>query len=146
MGDVQSLIDGYRELLAARHERLSSDSVFSNTKNQVEKALLDSLESQRDAEKASTLIELFAELASFVPENDYQLFQRCRARAHADAQVRGLLELMDTFDHEAIQKELEARKDNELIRYYALHRRVARERLARHQQAQAVMALNAPSH
>ncbi|MGI9104050.1 MAG: hypothetical protein ACR2IF_16540 [Terriglobales bacterium] len=146
MADVHSVIDRYRELLEARHERLSPDSLFSNTKNQLEKTILERLEAERDPQKASSLIELFAELASFVPEGDYELYRQCLARAHADNDVRQLLELMDTYDHDAIQKELDVRKDNELIRYYALHRRVMRERLARRQQAQAVMSLNAPAH
>ena len=59
--------------------------------------------------------------------------------------MKQVLDLIESGDHSAIQKELEARGIPELVRYYALYRRVLLESEARRKQAASVHALNADS-
>jgi len=142
---ADELTENYRRLLATRQERYSSESVFGGTKQSFEKSLLGQLETERDPDAAASLVDMFAELASFLPQKDYDLAEYCRRRGQQEPEFQRVLDLIETHDHEAIQKELDARGIPELVRYYALYRRVLRETEARRQQALSVHALNAGS-
>ena len=139
---ADELTENYRRLLATRQEHYSSESVFGGTKQSFEKSLLGQLETERDPDAAASLVDMFAELASFLPQKDYDLTEYCRRRGKQEPDFQRVLDLIETHDHEAIQKELETRGIPELVRYYALYRRVLRETEARRQQAMSVHALN----
>lgn len=140
-----NLIRQYEQILAIRRERFSSDVVFGGRKYQFEKALLEEIGHVRDPERANSLQSMFRELATFVPQNDYDLIGACERRAATDPAVKHVLELIDSGNHDAVQKELDARGMPELVRYYALFRRVLLEGEARRKQAASVFALNAES-
>lgn len=142
---ADELFENYRQLLITRKERYSSESVFGGAKYSFEKALLQQIEDERDPHKAASLIDMYAELATFLPEKDYDLFQSCRRRGEQDADFQRVLDFITTRDHDAIQKELDARGIPELVRYYALYRRILRETEARRRQATSVQSLNAGS-
>jgi hypothetical protein len=88
---------------------------------------------------------MYMELASFVPQKDYDLIQQCKTRGDGDPEFKQVLDLISLGDHETIQAELQARNIPELIRYYALYRRILRETEARRKQAVSVQSLNADS-
>ena len=136
---------GYEQILSRRQERFSSDAVFGGAKFQFEKALLEEIIRVRDAERAESLQIMYRELASFVPQSDYDLIATCRRRGAGDPAIQHVLDLIEAGDHAAIQKELEARAIPELVRYYALCRRVLLETEARRKQAASVHSLNADS-
>ncbi len=142
---ADELIENYRRMLTTRNERYSPESVFGGSKVSFEKALLQQIEDERNPHEAASLVDMFSELATFVPQKDYDLIQECRRRAERDAGVQRVLDLIETRDHEAIQKELDARGMPELVRYYALYRRVLRETEARRQQATSLLSLSADS-
>jgi hypothetical protein len=139
---TDELTENYRRMLATRRERYSPESVFGGNKPLFEKSLLAQLETERDPDAAASLVDMFAELASFLPQKDYALAEDCRRRGQQDPEFQRVLDLIASHDHEAIQKELEGRGIPELVRYYALYRRVLRETEARRQQAMSVHALN----
>jgi hypothetical protein len=141
--EVTQLIQRYREILAGRRQRYACDSAFGGRKREFEKALLERLGAERDPQQAAALVEMYAQLAFFVPQPDMELDELCRRRGEQDQEFHSLLELMEAGDHEAIQKQLAAKNVPELIRYYALHRRAALESSARRQQALSVQELNA---
>lgn len=142
-GQSAQLVEKYRDILAARRQRYSCESVFGGRKREFEKALLERLGEERDPRQGAELIEMYAQLASFVPEPDIELLELCGKRAAQDKDFQAVLDLIETGDHEAIQKEIEAKKIPELKRYYALYRRVLIEGQARRQQATSVQSLNA---
>lgn len=142
-GESAQLVEKYREILAARGQRYSSDSVFSGRKREFEKALLERIETEHDAQQAAALVEMYAQLASFVPQPDLDLVELCRKRGAQDKDFQAVLDLIETGDHEAIQKQIEAKKVPELTRYYAFYRRVLIESSARRRQAMSVQSLNA---
>jgi len=142
---TQSLIQQYEQILSRRQERFSSDAVFGGAKYQFEKALLEEIIRARDAGRAESLQTMFRELASFVPQSDYDLIADCRRRGAEDPAIQHVLDLIQSGDHPAVQKELEAGAIPELVRYYALYRRVLLETEARRKQAASVHALNAES-
>ncbi len=135
------LIEKYREILASRRQRYSCDSVFAGRKREFEKALLERLEEERDPQQVAALVEMYAQLASFVPQPDLDLVERCAERGAQDKDFQALLDLIETGDHEAIQKQVEAKKIPDLTRYYAFYRRVLIESQARRQQAMSVQSL-----
>lgn len=137
------LLEQYREILAARGQRYSVDSVFGGRKREFEKALLERLEGERDPQQAAALVEMYVQLASFVPQPDVDLVERCAKRAAQDKDFQAVLDLIETGDHEAIQKQIEAKKIPDLTRYYAFCRRVLIESQARRQQALSVQSFNA---
>ncbi len=136
------LVEKYREILASRGQRYSCDSVFGGRKREFEKALLERLEAERDPQQGAALIEMYSQLASFVPESDLELAQRCFNRGAQDKEFQAVLDLMDTGDYEAIQKEVDAKKIPDLTRYYAFYRRVLIESQTRRRQAESVQSLN----
>ena len=138
-----NLIGQYEQILANRRQRFSSDAVFGGAKYQFEKALLGEIERVREPERANTLQSMYRELASFVPQNDYDLIVGCQTRALTDPAVKCVLDLIDSGDHEAVQKELDRLGMPELVRYYALYRRVLLEGEARRKQAASVHTLSA---
>jgi hypothetical protein len=142
---TNSLIQQYEQILSRRQERFSSDAVFGGAKYQFEKALLEEIIRVRDAERAESLQFMFRELASFVPQSDYDLIANCRRRGAEDPAVQHILDLIEAGDHAEIQKQLESGAIPELVRYYALCRRVLLETEARRKQAASVHALNAES-
>jgi hypothetical protein len=135
------LVEKYREILAGRGRRYSCDSVFGGRKREFEKALLERLGEERDARQGAALVEMYAQLSSFVPDQDVELVELCAKRGTQDKDFQAVLDLIETGDHEAIQKQIEAKNVPELKRYYALHRRVQIESQARRQQAQSVVSL-----
>ena len=56
-----------------------------------------------------------------------------------------MLDLIEAGDHAAVQQQLESGAIPELVRYYALYRRVLLETEARRKQAASVHELNAES-
>ena len=144
-GGTGNLIGKYEQILANRRQRFSSDTVFGGAKFQFEKALLEEIGQVRDPERANALQSMYRELATFVPQNDYDLITACQQRASTDPGVKHVLDLIDSGDHDAVQKELDARGMPELVRYYALYRRILLEGEARRKQAASVFALNADS-
>ena len=142
---TNSLIQQYEQILSRRQERFSSDAVFGGAKYQFEKALLEEIAHVREPGRAESLQLMFRELASFVPQSDYDLIANCRRRGAEDPSVKHILDLIEGGDHAAIQKQLEARAIPELVRYYALYRRVLLETEARRKQAASVHELNADS-
>jgi len=142
---TNSLIQQYEQILSRRQERFSSDAVFGGAKYQFEKALLEEIAHVREPARAESLQSMFRELASFVPQSDYDLVANCRRRGAEDPAIKHVLDLIQSGDHPAVQKELEARAIPELVRYYALYRRVLLETEARRKQAASVHALNADS-
>lgn len=137
------LLDKYREILATRGQGYSCDSIFGGRKREFEKALLERLGQERDPRQGEALIDMYAQLASFVPEQDVDLVESVTRRAAEDKDFQAVLALIETGDHEAIQKTIDEKKVPELTRYYALHRRVLNESHARRQQALSVQSLNA---
>lgn len=137
------LLQKYREILATRGQRFSSESVFGGRKREFEKTLLERLGEERDPQQGEALVELYAQVASFLPQADFELVELCAKRRAQDKTFQAVLDLIEAGDHEAIKKEIEARKIPELTRYYAVHRRVIIERAARRQQALSVRTLNA---
>lgn len=142
-GATAKLIRQYEQILAQRQERFSSDSFFSGAKYMLEKALLEEIARVHEPVRAESLQGMYTELASFVPQKDYDLIQQCRRRGDQDPDFKQVLDLISLGDHETIQKELEARGIPELVRYYALYRRILREIEARRKQALSVQELNA---
>jgi hypothetical protein len=142
---TNTLIQQYEQILSRRQERFSSDAVFGGAKYQFEKALLEEIIRVRDAGRADALQFMFRELASFVPPSDYDLIATCRHRAAEDPSVKHVLDLIESGDHPAVQKQLESGAIPELVRYYALYRRVLLETEARRKQAASVHSLNADS-
>ena len=139
------LIQQYEQILSRRQERFSSDAVFGGAKYQFEKALLEEIAHVHEPARAESLQTMFRELASFVPPSDYDLIANCRRRGGEDPAVKHVLDLIQSGDHAAVQKELEAGAIPELVRYYALYRRVLLETEARRKQAASVYELNADS-
>jgi hypothetical protein len=142
-GATEKLIQQYQQVLSNRHERFSSDAVFGGAKYPFEKALLDELAHVRDADRAASLQVMFIELASFVSQQDYELVADCHRRAEDDPAIKNVMDLIEMGNHEAVQKELQSRSVPELVRYYALYRRVLLETEARRKQALGVHSLNA---
>ena len=142
---TKSLIQQYEQILARRQERFSSDAVFGGAKYQFEKALLEEIAQVREPARAESLQIMFRELASFVPQSDYDLIANCRRRGTEDPAVKQVLDLIEAGDHAAVQKRLESGAIPELVRYYALYRRVLLETEARRKQAASVQELNADS-
>jgi hypothetical protein len=142
---TKTLIQQYEQILADRKERFSSDAVFGGAKYQFEKALLEEIACVREPDRTESLQLMFRELASFVPPSDYDLIDQCLRRGAEDSNTQRVLDLIDQGDHAAVQKELESRAVPELVRYYALYRRVLLETEARRQQAASVHALGAES-
>jgi hypothetical protein len=142
---TNSLIQQYEQILSRRQERFSSDAVFGGAKYQFEKALLEEIAHAREPARAESLQLMFRELASFVPQGDYDLIANCRRRGDEDPAIKHVLDLIEAGDHAAIQKQLESGAIPELVRYYALYRRVLLETEARRKQAASVHALNAYS-
>lgn len=142
---THSLIQQYEQILARRQERFSSDAVFGGAKYQFEKALLEEIAHVREPARAESLQLMFRELASFVPQSDYDLIANCRRRGTEDPAVKNVLDLIEAGDHPAVQQQLESGASPELVRYYALYRRVLLETEARRKQAASVHELNADS-
>ncbi len=142
---TSTLIQQYEHILARRQERFSSDVVFGGAKYQFEKALLEEIACVREPVRSESLQSMFRELASFVPPSDYDLINDCRRRAAEDPAIKHVLDLIETGNHAAIQKQLESGAMPELVRYYALYRRVLLETEARRKQAASVHELNADS-
>ncbi len=137
------LLRQYQEILAQRQGNVSSDSVFGGAKYLFEKALLEEIARVHEPERAAELQNMYAELASFVPQRDYELVEQCRRRCAEDPQFKQVFDLISLGDHQSIQQELDARGIPELVRYYALYRRVLRETEARRKQAASVQELSA---
>jgi hypothetical protein len=142
---TNSLIQQYEQILSRRQERFSSDAVFGGAKYQFEKALLEEIAHVREPARAESLQLMFRELASFVPQSDYDLVANCRRRGGEDPAIKHILDLIEAGDHPAVQKQLESGAIPELVRYYALFRRVLLETEARRKQAASVYELNAES-
>ena len=142
---TNSLIQRYEQILSRRQERFSSDAVFGGAKYLVEKALLEEIAHVREPARADSLQAMFRELASFVPQSDYDLIANCRRRGAEDSAVGDVLDLIEAGDHPAVQQRLESGDNPELVRYYALYRRVLLETEARRKQAASVHSLNADS-
>jgi hypothetical protein len=142
---TNSLIQQYEQILSRRQERFSSDAVFGGAKNQFEKALLEEIAHVREPARAESLQTMYRELASFVPPSDYDLIANCWRRGGEDPAIKQILDLIEAGDHPAIQQQLEAGAIPELVRYYALYRRVLLETEARRKQAASVHELNADS-
>ena len=143
--ELEKLIQRYQQVLSERRGRFSSDAVFGGAKYLFEKALLEEIARVREPVRAESLQVMYAELASFISEKDYDLVEQCRQRGEQDANFQEALDLISQGDHASIQKELEVRGIPELVRFYALYRRVMRETGARRQQALSVQSLNADS-
>jgi hypothetical protein len=139
------LIEQYQQILSSRRDRFSSDSVFGGAKYMFEKALLEEIARVHEPVRADSLQVMYIELASFMPQKDYDLVEQCRRRGEEDPSFKQMLDLISLGDHETIQKELEARGIPELVRYYAVYRRVLRESEARRKQALSVQELNVDS-
>jgi hypothetical protein len=137
------LLQKYRDILATRGQRFSSESVFGGRKREFEKALLERLGEERDPQLAEELVEMYAQVGSFLPQADLDLVELCASRGTQDKSIQAVLDLMETGNHELIQQQIEAKKIPELTRYYAVHRRVLIESHARRQQARSVRTLNA---
>jgi hypothetical protein len=144
-GEISKLLQQYQQILSSRHQRFSSDSVFGGAKYMFEKALLEEIARVHEPVRADSLQGMYVELASFMPQKDYDLVEQCRRRGEQDPVFKQVLDLISVGDHEAIQKELEARAIPELVRYYAVYRRVMRESEARRKQALSVQELNTDS-
>jgi hypothetical protein len=144
-GEISKLLQQYQQILSSRHQRFSSDSVFGGAKYMFEKALLEEIARVHEPVRADSLQGMYVELASFMPQKDYDLVEQCRRRADQDPAFKQVLDLISVGDHETIQKELEARAIPELVRYYAVYRRVMRESEARRKQALSVQELNTDS-
>jgi hypothetical protein len=142
---THSLIQQYEQILARRQERFSSDAVFGGAKYQFEKALLEEIAHVREPARAESLQLMFRELASFVPQSDYDLIANCQRRGAEDPATKHVLDLIEAGDHPAVQQQLESGAVPELVRYYALYRRVLLETEARRKQAASVHELNADS-
>lgn len=142
---TSKLIEQYGQILAGRRERFSSDAVFGGAKYVFEKALLDEIARVREPLRAEALQTMFIQLASFVPQKDYDLIEHCRQRGEQEVEYQQVLDLISAGDHPTIQTELEARGIPELVRYYALYRRVLLETEARRRQAASVEELNTDS-
>ncbi len=142
---TKNLIERYQQILSQRQERFSSDVVFGGAKYMFEKALLDEMARIHEPAGVERLQTMFTELASFVPQRDYELIQQCRQRADQDPAFKQVLDLIAIGDHESIQQELKDRGVPELVRYYALYRRILRETEARRKQAASVQELSADS-
>lgn len=142
---TNSLIQQYEQILARRQERFSSDAVFGGAKYQFEKALLEEIAHVREPARAESLQLMFRELASFVPQSDYDLIANCRRCGTEDPAVKHVLDLIEAGDHPAVQQQLESGASPELVRYYALYRRVLLETEARRKQAASVHEWNADS-
>ncbi len=142
---TKELIDKYEQILAGRQEQFSSDSVFGGAKYLFEKALLDEVARVHEPVRAERLQSMYIDLASFVPQKDYDLVQECRRRGEQDPAVQQILNLIPQGDHTTIQQELQDRGIPELVRYYALYRRVLRETEARRKQVASVQELSAES-
>lgn len=142
---TNSLIQQYEQILARRQERFSSDAVFGGAKYQFEKALLEEIAHVREPARAESLQLMFRELASFVPQSDYDLIANCRRRGGEDQGIKHVLDLIEAGDHPAVQQQLESGASPELVRYYALYRRVLLETEARRKQAASVHEWNADS-
>jgi hypothetical protein len=142
---TNSLIQQYEQILARRQERFSSDAVFGGAKYQFEKALLEEIAHVREPARAESLQLMFRELASFVPQSDYDLIANCRRCGTDDPGIKHVLDLIEAGDHPAVQQQLESGASPELVRYYALYRRVLLETEARRKQAASVHELNADS-
>jgi hypothetical protein len=142
---TNSLIQQYEQILARRQERFSPDTVFGGAKYQFEKALLEEIAHVREPARAESLQLMFRELASFVPPSDYDLIANCRRRGGEDPAIKHVLDLIEAGDHPAVQQQLEVGAIPELVRYYALYRRVLLETEARRKQAASVHELNADS-
>jgi hypothetical protein len=142
---TSKLIQRYNEILAQRQERFSSDAVFGGSKYLFEKALLEEIARVHEPVHAEALQVMYIELASFMPQKDYDLIEQCRRRGDQEPEFKQILDLIWLGDHETIQKELDARGIPELVRYYALYRRVLRETEARRKQALSVQQLNTDS-
>ena len=144
-GAADKLIRQYQQILSQRQERFSSDSFFGGAKYMLEKALLEEIARVHEPAPAESLQVMYIELASFVPQKDYDLIQQCRRRGAENREFQQVLDLIALGDHETIQAELDARGIPELVRYYALYRRILRETEARRKQALSVQSLNADS-
>ena len=144
-GGTDKLIRQYEQILSQRQERFSCDAAFGGAKYMFEKALLEEIALVHETPRAEALLNMYMELASFVPQKDYDLIQQCQARGNGDPEFKKVLDLIALGDHETIQAELDDRKIPELIRYYALYRRIVRETEARRKQAVSVQSLNADS-
>lgn len=144
-GATDKLIRQYEQILSQRQERFSCDSAFGGAKYMFEKALLEEIALVHEAPRAEALLNMYMELASFVPQKDYDLIQQCQGRGNGDPEFKQVLDLISLGDHETIQAELQARNIPELIRYYALYRRILRETEARRKQAVSVQELNSDS-
>jgi hypothetical protein len=135
------LVEKYREILATRDQRYSCDSLFGGRKREFEKALLERLGEERDAQRGAELVEMYTQLASFVPQQDLELVEWVANRGTEDRDFQAVVDLVETGDHEAIEKQIEEKKSPELKRYYAFYRRVLIEGHARRQQAESVREL-----
>jgi hypothetical protein len=142
---TNSLIQQYEQVLSRRQERFSSDAVFGGAKYQFEKALLEEIAHVREPARAESLQSMYRALASFVPQSDYELIADCRRRGGEDPSIKHVLDLIEAGDHPAVQQQLESGAIPELVRYYALYRRVLLETEARRKQAASVHELNADS-
>jgi hypothetical protein len=141
--NTKQLIQQYEQILSQRQERFSCDAAFGGVKYMFEKALLDEIARVHEPIRAERLQVMYIELASFVPQKDYELIEQLRRRGEQDSDIKQVLDLISLGDHETIQKELNASGKPELVRYYALHRRILRETEARRRQALSVQSLNA---
>jgi hypothetical protein len=137
------LLQRYDQILSERNERFGCDDVFGGAKYLFEKALLDEIARVHEPTRAERLQVMYIELASFVPQKDYELIEQLRRRGEQDPEIKQVLDLISLGDHETIQNELNARALPELVRYYALYRRILRESEARRKQALSVQTLNA---
>jgi hypothetical protein len=139
---TSKLLEQYEHILDQRRERFSSDSVFGGAKYMFEKALLEEIARTHEPARAERLQLMYVELASFISQKDFELVEECRRRGQQDAAFQQVLDLISLGDHETIQQELQSRAIPELVRYYALYRRVLRESEARRKQAASVQELN----
>ena len=143
--ELEKLIQRYQQILSDRQESFSSDAVFGGAKYLFEKALLEEIARVHEPVRAESLQAMYANLASFVPQKDYDLAQQCRQRGEQEPEFKQVLDLISQGDHKTNQTELDARGVPELVRYYALYRRVLRETEARRKQAASVQSLNTDS-
>ena len=81
---TNSLIQQYEQILSRRQERFSSDAVFGGAKYQFEKALLEEIAHVREPARAESLQLMFRELASFVPQSDYDLIAIVKVKVFDD--------------------------------------------------------------
>jgi hypothetical protein len=141
--NTKQLIQQYEQILSQRQERFSCDAAFGGVKYLFEKALLDEIARVHEPTRAERLQVMYTDLASFVPQKDYELIELLRRRGEQDPEIKQILDLISAGHHETIQKDLDARGQPELVRYYALYRRILRESEARRRQAVSVQTLNA---